>query len=273
MKSLLIISSFLLSACLFAQEESTEEKKDTTRINFGKTTEFIIVNKDGKTCSGMDTVDASSSDEDIEKSLAHWEGIELGFNMLLNSNNNTSFPNNPHWNIDPAKSTYLNLNLWSHKFNIVKHYVGITTGAGFNFNSIAFKNNYLLMDSPDSLYAVMDTTLDYSKNKLKASYFQIPVLLEFNTSTNKDKCFYLAAGVIGGVRISSKLKREVSNEHMESEYKKKGTFGLNPFKCDATVRMGYGSWGVFGNYSLIPMFDEAKTEVVRPVTFGLTYSF
>ena len=57
------------------------------------------------------------------------------------------------------------------------------------------------------------------------------------------------------------------------EYKRKGTYGLNPFKVDATVRMGYGSWGAFATYALLPMFEDGKTTAVHPLTFGLSLNF
>jgi len=39
------------------------------------------------------------------------------------------------------------------------------------------------------------------------------------------------------------------------------------------VRMGYGQWGAFANYSLIPLFDTKKTAEAQALTFGLTLNF
>ena len=246
-----------------AQEIKEDQPSDTTRLTFGKK-EVIIV--------GSDSVEVDIIDKK-RKSEAHWAGLELGFNVLTNASGSTDFPNHPYWENDPAKSLSWNWNLMEHKFQIVREYVGITTGLGISFQQFALQNNYRVYDSPDSVYAVMDTVMNYTKNKLKATYLTVPLLLEFNTNIDSDRSFYLAAGVIGGVRIGSKTKYEGKFEGNEFERKDKGTYGLSPFRVDATVRLGYSDWGVFANYALIPLFETDKTTEVRPITFGLSYNF
>ena len=88
-----------------------------------------------------------------------------------------------------------------------------------------------------------------------------------------DKSFYFATGVVGGIRMTSKIKRKGELDGKEFVQKEKGTYSLNPFKLDAAVRMGYGSFGVFANYSLLPLFDTKKTIEVYPLTFGLSMNF
>ncbi len=209
-----------------------------------------------------------------KKSEAHWAGVDFGFTMLMNSSFDNNFPNNPEWNNDPAKSQTWNLNLFEHKFNIAREYFGITTGLGFSFTSIAFKNNYIINDSDGVLTAQIDTINNYKKNKLKAAYLTVPFLLEFNTNANASKSFYLAAGVVGGVRLSSKVKRkgtyfDVDGDSQTFELKEKGRYGLNAFKLDAAVRLGYSNWRAIPNYSLVPLFEETSTSVLYPLTFGI----
>ena len=271
MKRLTLLSLAVFTTFgLFAQEE--EKKADTTRINLGGT-ELIIIDKKG----GSEEVTEIDIDEEdpIEKEPgrnAHWAGVDFGFSVLLNDQMQGKFPNNPYWQNDAAKSQTWNLNLLEHKFKIAQNYVGITTGLGFSFTSLAFRDNYLLQSNADTLYAINDS-LVYSKNKLKASYLTVPLLLEFNTSNDEDKAFYLAAGVVGGVRIGSKVKRVGEIDGRDFKEKIKGTYGLSSFKVDAALRMGYANWGVFANYSLMPLFDTEKTVEVYPLTFGLSYNF
>ncbi|MES2587869.1 MAG: outer membrane beta-barrel protein [Bacteroidota bacterium] len=273
----LALISFLLSSSLNAQEHKTEEQ-DTTRINLGET-ELLIINKKGKSdldkTTALDTIDASDKDDedDNDKNEGHWGGIDFGATMLLNSAMKASFPNDKFLENDPAKSFYWNLNVMDHKFNIYKHYVGITTGFGVNFTQIGIKNDNLLLDNVDSLWTVQDTINHYSKNKLRATYLQIPLLLEFNTNEDEDKSFYVAAGVIGGVRVGSALIQKIERDDFDNKQKLKGTYGLNPFKLDATFKMGYGDWGVFANYALLPLFDTDKTSEAYPLTFGLSMNF
>lgn len=281
MKKLLITGLAIIGLLsVQAQEEKKENVPDTTRINMGETQVLIIktpkgtVVVDGET-EPTDTIDVEDGDEKDNNSShdGHWAGVDFGVNMLTNGQFKSSFPNSPQWENDPAKSFYWNLNLFDHRFNIYKEYVGITTGIGFNFNQIGLKNNYILNENADSIWVVQDTINKYSKNKLRATYLQVPLLLEFNTNSNDDKSFYFAAGVIGGIRLASSVKRKLDQTGVDTKEKVKGAYGLNAFKLDGTVRMGYSDWGVFANYSLLPLFDTKKTDEVYPLTFGLTYNF
>jgi len=263
-----------------AQEAEKENLPDTMRINMGETQVLII-----KTPKGMvvidneteptDTIDVEEGGEKERDSShdGHWAGVDFGVNMLTNGQFKSSFPNNPQWENDPAKSFYWNFNLVDYRFNIYKEYVGITTGIGLNFNQIGLKNNYILNENADSIWVYSDTINKFSKNKLRATYLQIPLLLEFNTNADEDKSFYFAAGVIGGIRLASSVKRKYEQSGVDSQEKVKGAYGLNAFKLDGTVRMGYSNWGIFANYSLLPLFDTKKTEEVYPLTFGLTFNF
>lgn len=277
-----LIALLFLGFVSTAQEEevpptTTEKEVDTMRMKFGKT-QVLVISEEGDDPDVKVTVDGEEADIEDEprkrkKSEAHWAGLDFGFNVLLDENRENSFPNNPYWKNDAAKSQVWNLNILEHKFNFGTPYVGLTTGLGFNWTSVAFKDNYVLQSTPDSVFAVIDTVNVYSKNKLKASYLTVPLMLEFNTSADEDKSFYLAAGVVGGVRLTSKTKREGEFDGKEFREKVKAPYNLNAFKLDAAARLGYGNWGVFANYSLLPLFDKGKTVDLYPLTFGLSLNF
>lgn len=277
MKTIILTSiALLMSAITFSQvdeNEGKQEKADTTRMNLGKKEVIIIEHEDGDderyTIVDGDTIYKKKK----KKSEAHWAGIDFGFGVLMNDQFQNQFPDHPYWLNDPAKSQTWNLNILEHKFNFGTPYVGLTTGLGFSFTQIAFKNDYVLFDSPDTLVAVIDTIYTYSKNKLKASYLTVPLLLEFNTNADANKSFYLAAGVIGGVRLTSKIKRTGEFDGKRFEQKEKGRFGLNAFKLDAAVRLGYNHFGVFASYSLLPLFDKGLTKEIYPLNFGLSLNF
>lgn len=274
MKTKIYTLAVLLSSTgLFAQEKTP----DTTRVNMGKM-EIILVDHskeemDDSEDADIDTVNAEPSDSDRKKYEAHWAGLDMGFGMNLNNAMGTSFDANPYWENDPARSMTWNLNILEKKFAIAKQYVGITTGLGFSFTQMAFRDNYVLQHNSDTLFAVIDTVNDYSKNKLRANYLTVPLLIEFATNEDADKSFYLAAGVVGGVRLSSKIKREGEFDGKDFKQSVKGIYGLNSFKLDALVRLGYGDWGAFASYSLMPLFDTEKTVEVYPLTFGLSMNF
>ena len=273
----------LLSPIGFTQEE-IETDPDTTRMKIGNTTIIIIIENNGEEetiiTDDFDTVDWGSDDPDRDdygrkskRSEAHWAGLDFGVLMMMDENFNNSFASTPYWDNDIARSHVINLNPLEYKLNFGTPIVGLTTGLGFSFTSVAFKDDYLLMDNADSLYAVVDTVNSYSKNKLKATYLTVPLMLEFNTSRYNHKNVYIAAGVVGGLRITSKVKRKGEYDGKRFKQKEKGTYGLNSFKLDAAVRLGFGDVGVFANYSLLPLFDTKKTVEVYPLTFGLSMNF
>lgn len=270
MKLIFYSTLILLSSGAFSQKE---EKTDTTRVNMGKM-EIILVDHSKKEVSeDMDTIDAIPDEDEKTKFEAHWAGLDMGFSILMNNQFNSGFDDYKYWENDPARSMTWNLNLLEHKFSIAREYFGITTGLGFSFTQVAFRDNYILYNTADTLNAFIDTTNIYSKNKLKAAYLTIPLLIEFCTNADEDKSFYLAAGVVGGVRIGSKIKRKGEFEGKEFKQIEKGVYALNSFKLDGMVRMGYGSWGAFASYSFLPLFDTAKTTEVYPLTFGLSLNF
>jgi hypothetical protein len=273
MNRIFTLISIALVSSAFGQEEGDP---DTTRMNFGNT-EIIIVEKGGDKSDvdievGED-FDSLDSKKDKPQKEAHWAGVNFGFSMLMDAGLDNTFPNHPYWKNDPARSQSWDLNVFEYKFNIAKHYVGLTTGIGFNFASVAFRDNYLISETSDTLIANIDTINTYSKNKLKATYLTVPLMLEFNTNAKASKSFYLAAGVIGGVRLTSKVKRTGEFDGKEFKQKDKGVYGLNSFKLDAAVRLGYSDWGVYANYSLLPLFNTDKTIEIYPLTFGLSYNF
>ena len=267
---LLALGLFCTTQSLLAQEEpTTKSENDTTRLNFGKMEVLIVEPGDG--CI-IDSVIIHP--KDVRTNEAHWAGLDFGFNVLMNSASQNAFPTSPFLKNDIARSQVWNLNLLEHKFKIVKEYVGLTTGLGFSFTQVAFGNNYVLGSKGDSTFANIDTVTNYSKNKLRAAYLTVPLLLEFNTSKNNDNGFYLAAGLVGGLRIGSSYKQisKVDGDKVRSV--QKGSYNLNPFKLDVTTRFGYGDFGGFITYSLQPLFEsDAMVQSAYPLTAGLTLNF
>jgi hypothetical protein len=263
------LAVLLSSTGLFAQETTP----DTTRVNMGKM-EILLVDHSSETEEAeVDTIDASPDENEKKVFKGHWSGIDVGINMVMDEKFERNFENYPYWETDITKSSVWNFNILEHKFKIYKNYIGITTGFGFNLNAFHFTENYMIKSNSDSTFAKLDTVYNYAKNKLQANYFTVPLLLEFCSSNNDDNTFYLAAGVVGGVRISSKSVTVTEIEGKKERLVRKDGFGINPFKLDAALRMGYGTWGFFANYSLIPFFEKGKTLELYPLTCGVTCNF
>ena len=147
----------------------------------------------------------------------------------------------------------------------------MTTGFGFSWKTYGLRENVDLVVTPDTITST-PSGLNYSRNRLSVSYFQVPLLLEFNTHADNEEGFYLATGIIGGVKMTSKANKKETAMGMNFLLSKR-RLRLNSFTADATVRLGYKNWGAQATYNLIPMFDTNKTVAVHPVSFGLSYNF
>jgi TonB family protein len=220
---------------------------------------------------------ASVSDEDEEEIPkrydAHWAGFDIGSLILMNNAFNSSFENNRYWENNIGKSSSVNLNLLEYKLPIFKQYFGITTGLGLAFSTVGFKDNYLLYHDHDTVFAVKDTLQSYRNNGLTATYLTVPLLLEFSTKAKQKKSFYIAAGVIGGLRIGSyttKTGKYENGDRFQNVVRSK--YNLNPVTLDATLRAGYGWIGLYTSYQLNTLFKNNKTVEVFPFKVGVTFN-
>ena len=281
MKKIILTSALItFSQFLFAQDIKSDStfvsKGDTTTRTYGKNKPIEVIKVDDKIVQINIENKEISSEEKVKtktENFAHWSGFMMGMNILTNETQGINFENADYWEIDPAKSFSFSFNFAEKKVNLFKNYVGLTTGLGVTFNNYSFRNNYILTSDQDTTSAFIDPTLQYSKNKLKSTYFRVPLLLEICTSSF-DKGAYFSAGVVGGVRLGSKVKREgedVSNNSFQQKIK--SDYNLNTFTLDALIKFGFDDFGIFAQYSLTPMFQNNKTQKIYPFNFGVTLEF
>ncbi len=277
MKTILLTLTAFLTLNLSAQTEVEGEKtsKDTTRFIIGNT-EFIIIKNDS---GESDTIRVEDGEEDGDSSweyykkkkydsFGHWSGLEFGVNTMLNSAGGTSF-SKKFLEIDPSQSWNFAINFAEVEIPFKTPHVGLVSGLGFEHSRYGFKDDYLLRASNDSTWAILDTTQTYFKNQLRTWSFNIPVLLEFNTSKYEDNNVYFNFGVIGGVHFGTKTFRKYEINGGVQKDKFKGSYYVNPFKVMATARVGYKKVGVFVNYNLLPLFTPGATQTAYPLTFGI----
>lgn len=247
------------------------ENGDTTKLHFGKTTMLIIDNNEEK--DGNSEV-KNENDDDESDDHASWAGLGIGVNGLMTFDNTlTMTPENKFLELDYSKSITVNFNFAEKRFPVFREYVGITTGLGIQWNRYGFKNNYDISFNADSLYGVENTSVDYSKNVLKATYLQIPLLLEINTNKNQDKAFHLSVGVVGGYKLGSRLKTEWEMEGKDYKNKTKGHYHFNPFQANLTAIVGYNDISLYVNYGLTRVFEKGKGPQLYPVTAGILFNF
>ncbi|MES2566001.1 MAG: DUF2807 domain-containing protein [Bacteroidota bacterium] len=237
------------------------DKKDTTTINFRKK-QYVIINKD----KDSDTNVSADNEDDFH----HWGGFGMGVNGWL-SNGSFSMPKGQEYMaLNYGKSLNFQLNL-EKDIHLYKNYVNLVLGLGFEWNQYEFSNKTRL--NPDSAYTygVIDSSniYNYKKNRLKTTFVNVPVLLEFNTNKNPKKAFHIAVGAIGGYKLGSRTRQILELKGNDIKFIKKDDYNINPFRVNAHASIGYHNFTLYADYALTPLFENGKGPELYPFTIGV----
>ena len=244
-------------------ENETKSDGDTTFLNW-KGKKILIVGGDG--------MDIDSGDNDEEEEFKHWRGFSMGINGYMNPGGSIHLPGNSQYmDLDYRRSLNFQFNLIERQINIVDNNFKIVTGFGFDYHLYELANKTSLNADSSFTWGRMDSTdqYDYKRNKLRCTYIQVPLLLEFNTSNDPEKTFHIAFGVIGQFLISSRTKQVLMEGKTEITNVRKDSYNMSPFAAKAHVNLGYKGWTFFGEYSLTPLFQSGKGPELYPFTAGV----
>lgn len=256
---------------------------DTTKVKWGATNLFIV----GDSVWTKRIV--------VEPRRNHWAGIDLGINGFLNANNSFNLSNdaslamtNPEkvtqfMELNYSKSWTFSINFMEFFFKIKDHHFGFVTGMGTEWSNYELKHNVRLdakgganvFDEVNEFnenytWGEIDTVLDYSKNRFKTWFINVPLLLELNTGTQKNKSFHISAGAILGFNLQTKIKYKYRIDGDTKKEKDKQSFNTNPLRASLTTRMGYNWFNVFATYSLTQLFEDGRGPELYPFTVGVT---
>lgn len=250
------------------------EDNDTTTVHLGKK-RIVIIGGEEKEDHDID-VDVDFNNDHLDhkdkKSRSHWMGLDLGFNGYFDSDFHTSLPDKYDFlELNTGKSVAVNLNFYAHDFKIYKRYLMFTTGIGMSINNYRFTSDSTLIPKLDSV-AISNDTLSLTKNKLAVSYVTVPLLLQFNSSKDYKKSFHVGTGVLLSYRIESHTKQVYTLDGDKKKNKLHDDFNLNPFRAEATLRIGYRGYTLFGNYALTELFNSGDGPELHPFTIGISLS-
>jgi len=242
--------------------KKADDKKDTTTINFRKK-QYVIINKDKDSETKID----KTKDDDFH----HWAGFGIGVNGWM-SNGSMSMPKTQEYMaLNYGKSLNFQLNPLEKDFHIYKNYVNLVIGLGFEWNQYEFSNKTKLKADSSYTFGTIDSTntFSYKKNRLKSTFVNVPLLLEFNTNKNPEKSFHLAFGVIGGFKLGSRTRQILERNGEEIKLINKDDYNLNPFRVNAHASIGYRGVSLYADYALTPLFENGKGPELSPFTIGV----
>ena len=238
---------------------------DTTRFKF-KDKKIIIIDSD------EDKKDKKSKRENKNKNRwHHWSGLELGINGILNAENTNSLGANYKFLEQNYGSSFnFNINFLEKDFNVYEEKINIVTGLGLEFANYSLANKVTLIPDTNRILAYT-TNLKYEKNKLRANYLNVPLLIDFNSSNNSKKNWHFTTGIIAGWRYGAFTKQIYTSGGNKIKTKIKDDYTLNDFKFSATVRIGYRNINVWANYGLNTLFNRSNNPDFYPVAAGITF--
>ncbi len=201
----------------------------------------------------------------------HWSGFEFGLNNLVDRNG--------HFTGTDEETRWLDLNTgksWEWSLNFIQYSIpfskknGLLTGMGMKCNNYHFNNNNNIMKDPGTGVIIPrypPIGISYSKSKLHTAYLTVPLLLEFQWG--QDQKGFIAAGVIGDLKLWSSTKIKYYENGSKQREKVKNDFSLSPLRYHVTLRAGYKFINLYANLSMVPLFKTNMGPQVYPVTVGL----
>ncbi len=282
----------------------TDHDKDTTYVHVPGTGVVITENDDSVKVRVGNRVIIINDDGEVKtrhckenKFNGSWAGVDIGLDGYVNRDFNMNFPREYEYlDLRMEKSIALNLNFFEQNIPLAKNQKwGIVTGLGFSFNNYRFMRPTRLSMDSSILVGYLDQDISIKKSKLTTMYLTLPLLFEFQTAPCYHKNgFHINLGVVVGARLSSHTKKyynELSTEFNVTKYNPEtgqyevvytavspeeakthsyGDWFLQPFKFDATARIGWNFLNFWANYSLNTMFRKDKGPVLYPWSAGIT---
>ncbi len=205
-------------------------------------------------------------------SREHWQGLWVAFAGYTNPQQGFSM-NTPYnyMELDYARSFNIQWNLGQTNINLYKKYIQLSTGLGFHFNNLAFRNKTRLNADSSFTWGIIDSsnTYSYRKNRFKQSYIAVPLLLNFNSSKMLKNNFHLTLGVVGKYLLNSKTKQTLVLNSDEYRFRRKDSYNLNPFQFDAYASIGYRNVTLFAQYAINPMFSSGRGPELYSFSAGI----
>lgn len=186
--------------------------------------------------------------------------IDLGFNF---PSEKASFYTNPFG------SRTLNI-YYYYDYQIGKSNFSVHPGIGFGLERYKFNNDKTLgyIEGPNSewdslqMIPVMDVVplaSSLKKTGLITNYIDIPLEVRFNSNPDDlGRSFKVSLGFKFGVLYDSFTKIKYRENGETKKLKDKQNFNLNPIRYGGLVRVGYGSFSLFANYTLSPLFKSGQ---------------
>lgn len=219
---------------------------------------------------------------DIDRMNRRFSGHWCGFNFGFVNFGNTDYSmytegQGDFMDLNYSGSFVMQFNVFEQSINLSRHNnFGFVVGMGLEYYRLKFENKYssIIETKTGKIEPLELTDLDVKRNSFKTLYLTIPLMFEYQFPAKSEKNLYIAAGVVGGLRMHSKTKVVYKNDSGHKRKKKNSdNFNMIPVKADLTARIGYRSINVWYSYTLTNMFKSGKGPELHPYSVGFGISF
>ncbi len=216
-------------------------------------------------CFVFSGISAQNYERPVQPDLPGEIMIDLGFNFLYD---HPSFMNTKFF---PSRS----FGVYYQQTFKVANWFTVNPGIGIGNDRLGWKEDVNFIQDSARVFS-FDTISDISLNKnlLTFTYLEVPLELRFYPfhKTNEGEGFFVSVGGIVGLKIDShtKIKYDFSGDSRKE--KQKGDFGLNDFRFQYIIRMGWKPVNIYGKVYVTDLFQKGPLGA-NPSMFSIGLNF
>ena len=149
--------------------------------------------------------------------------------------------------------------------------VAIASGIGLSYSN--YNQNLSITSSSDTrLYSIIDSDVNYSKNKFSLLTFDVPVEFRWRTSTFESHKFWR---IYTGIKFSYLLYDKSVFNGSGGKDKITGNSDFDKLQYGAYISSGYNTINLYVYYGLNPLFKSAQIDgedlKMKALNFGIIF--
>ncbi|MGV3762307.1 outer membrane beta-barrel protein [Parapedobacter sp.] len=199
--------------------------------------------------------------------------IDLGLAKLIDNGSFTLSDNNRDFKYRPGKTVNFGFDLLQAGYRFNDNF-RLFLSAGFDWTYIRLRENIDFKENTTPLdWDYIDRNeINYSKNKLTATYLRLPLTFELRSRHYSGLGrLRFAFGPEGGFLLKG-TQRFKSDELGKQKFK--DDYNFTQFRYGAFARFGVGSFGIYAKYYFNDLFENSPNQDgLQTMAFGLMLGF
>jgi|SaaInlStandDraft_1057018.scaffolds.fasta_scaffold41852_2 hypothetical protein len=243
----LFLSVFLLNNSMVLAQQN-----DTLKINLNHSNILIVNERE------------ESNEWDFDKELNqikktnHKKKVSV-YSIGLSLFSNSPKPWAPKYNnripYEEVGTNNVGYNLYKNLFKFLNNHGELLAGIGIQSHNISLGDNTTSINN-NKLQFANDSLFSPSKNKLRCTYIQVPLLISIKPLLLSKPRFRIQLGTSFALRVKSILITKEFEGRNWSKTKTKGDFMLNQYYFNYHVNIIFKNIGVFSQFSTSSIFSD-----------------